>query len=148
MIALSTMYTKKYGNTLGKDFSPSNILGEIGLSGTETDNKNQSSSTKKVISDDLMGDIKKVKIWNTIWVRMRINGNDKPIQIRAENLIKIAKLITKKYWKTSFKAGELQDTYELITKDYKSELPANQYKRITEIVKMFVDNGWEIEFVS
>lgn len=148
MIALSTMYTKKYGNTLGKDFSPSNILGEIGLSGTETTTKDQNSSTKKVISDDLMGDIKKVKIWDTIWVRMRINGNDKPIQIRAENLIKIAKLITKKYWKTSFKAGELQDTYELITKDYKSELPANQYKRITEIVKMFVDNGWEIEFVS
>ena len=73
---------------------------------------------------------------------------EKTIQIRAENLIKIAKLITQKYKKVEFAPSELQDVYKTISTQYKSSLSPSQYKRIKEVVKLFVDKGGKIEFVK
>lgn len=146
MIVLSTMYTRKYGNTLGKDFSPANILTEITPQWEKVE-KTVHTQEQKTTSK-VMQDIKNVDTNGIVGVRMKINGVEKPIQIRAENLVKITKLVTNMYGKTSFKAWELQNVYDTIETQYKSQLPASQYKRIKEIVKSFVDHGGEIEFVS
>jgi hypothetical protein len=79
---------------------------------------------------------------------MYIHGTEKPIQIRATNLIKVAKLIETTLHKTEFHAGELQDIYTLVTQNYKSTLPPEQYKKIKDIVHQFVQHGGKMEFVK
>jgi len=61
--------------------------------------------------------------------------------------MKIAKMITQEYGKMSFAPSELQAAYQTISQDYKSSLSPAQYKKIKDIVKLFVDKGGKIEFI-
>ena len=81
MIVLSTMYTRKYGNNLNSEFNISNIF----------------SKKEKIVENKIMQDIESIDISNIKKVRLVFNKEEKAIQIRAENLIKIAKLISNSY---------------------------------------------------
>jgi hypothetical protein len=152
MIILSIMYTKKFGNTLNKDFSPSNLFPEKTWKwDKDTEEDSQSFEKTDVIysqENTVMQDISKVNIAGIKWVRMSINGKEKAIQIRTENLTKITKMIVASKWKQEFKAWELKDVYKLISKDYKSQLPPAQYNKIQERVEQFVEHGGKIEFIK
>ena len=54
MIILSTMYTKKFGNTLNKDFSPRNLF--------STDVHDSSNEKKQNTKNTIMTDISKIDI--------------------------------------------------------------------------------------
>lgn len=141
MIILSTMYTKKYGNTMNSEFRISNLFPK-----KEKDNTEEISQ-EKVPSSSVQNDIESIDVRGISGVRMRISG-DKVIQVRAENLIKIAKLICKSYGKNNFEAGELKKAYEMISSDYKSSLSPSQYKKIQDVVQLFVEKWGSIEFVT
>ena len=79
---------------------------------------------------------------------MYIHGTEKAIQVRAVNLIKIAKLIENTLHKTEFRPWELSEMYALVTKNYKSSLSPEQYKKIEQIVGEFVKHGGKMEFVN
>lgn len=143
MIILSTMYTRKYGNTLNREFNLENLFPKNPSAGKKYISESEhfvgdSNSKKETISEkksNIQQDIENIKVDESIiGVRMYINGTEKPIQIRAQNLLKIAKLIENTLRKTEFSAGELSDIYSLVTQNYKSSLPAEQYKKIEEIV--------------
>jgi len=164
MITLSAMYTRKYGNNLNSEFNISNLFPKNNKESHERYKKQ--STTSKNSSKNIVGDVeqervkvepKKTKIQTDIesiditwisWVRIKSSWKKQTVQIRAENLIKISKLIASTYKKTSFKPGELQKAYNMIQQDYKSSLSPAQYKKIQSIVKEFVELWWEIEFIT
>lgn len=151
MIILSTMYTKKFGNTLNNEFNLKNLFPKQNLpkEGAEEEISEKEIAEKNMKKSSIQEDIEKTVIeGEIIWVRMFINGTDKPVQIRAKNLLKIAKLIENTHHKNEFSPGELSDIYTLVTQNYKSTLPAEQYKKIEEIVAQFVKYGGKMEFVK
>ena len=143
MIILSTMYTRKYGNTLNREFNIENLfpnnpnarkkdITESEHFVVDSGSKKEKASEKK---SHIQQDIENIILdEDIIGVRMYISGTQKPVQIRAKNLMKMAKLIENTLKKTEFQAGELSDIYMLVTQNYKSSLPAEQYKKIEEIV--------------
>jgi flagellin-specific chaperone FliS len=50
-------------------------------------------------------------------------------------------LIEKNTKKTKFEANELKNIYDYIMKNYQTELSPNDYKKIREVAKLFVENG-------
>lgn len=145
MIVISTMYTRRYGNTLNDEFSLSNLFPEIDGS---TEKLEDSQEQKSPQSSDMMDDIDAVDVEGISSVKMKINGQDKILQVRAKRLTQIIKLVTDTVWKNTFAAWELNDIYESITNNYRSDLSPSQYKRIKDIMKGFVDNGWSVEFIQ
>jgi Predicted membrane protein (DUF2339) len=143
MIILSTMYTRKYGNRLNKEFNPENLFPKIWESQKDAPKK-ELTSRKQEIQENLW----KISTGGIIGVRMYITGTEKPIQIRTENLVKIAKLIETATGKTNFLPGELKEIYDDFSVNYKSSLSVEQYKKIKDIVASFVKNGGKMEFVS
>ena len=150
MIAVSTMYTRKYGNTLNSEFNPSNLFPENTKIHKDYSVKQESVSIKETQDkkSTVQQDIESVNISWIIWVRLLFNGEDKPVQIRAENLIKIAKILENTYKKKVFKAWELSQAFSMISQNYKSDLSPAQYKKIKDLVEKFVELGGSIEFVK
>ncbi|MDQ7009874.1 MAG: hypothetical protein Q9M94_06275 [Candidatus Gracilibacteria bacterium] len=94
-----------------------------------------------------MGKLKKIEIDDIKVVRFYPNeGED--FRIRAKNLIKIVKLIIKNTGKTNFKAGELNDIYKYVLKNYKSDLSRREYDKIRSTIKDFIEVGGEVEIVK
>jgi len=146
MIVLSTMYTKKFWNNLNAEFKFSNLFPR---DNSESHNKYRPKQEKVTVAKSkVQQDIEKIDVWEFSWVKLKFTWDDKAVQIRAENLVKIAKLIANTYKKTDFKAGELEQAYELIESDYKSDLSPSQYTKIRSLVKRFVDVGGSIEFIK
>lgn len=152
MIALSTMYTRKYWNHLQSEFDPSNLFPKNPAENKET--PPEETEKIKEIEDRAT---EKSTIQNTIesmdtqWiksVKLRFTGETTSVQIRAENLVKISKLIVNTYKKTEFKPWELSEAYTMIEKDYKSSLSPAQYNKIKEIIEKFVKKWGTIEFVK
>jgi hypothetical protein len=147
MIILSTMYTKKFGNTLGKDFSPSNLFSSSKIDKDIAPEIPKKSDTEKSKSQ-IQTDIESIDIWNIISVKLHVLWEEKAVTIRAKNLIKISKLIANTYKKTEFNPGELKWAYDMIKKDYKSSLSPAQYKKLKDLVSQFVKKGGSIEFIK
>lgn len=151
MIVLSTMYSKKFGNNLNSEFKISNLFPK---DNEDSHKKYKSNITKEPeqeiveVKSTVQKDIEKINVSWISWVKLSFNGDEQSVQIRAENLVKIAKLITNTYKKTEFIPGELEKAYKLIESDYKSELSPAQYKKIRSLVKRFVDEGGSIELVK
>jgi len=61
-------------------------------------------------------------------------------------IIKIMSFVTEKYWKKRFKWEELNNMYNYILENYKSELDKKTYSMITKKLKNFVNNWGEIIF--
>ncbi len=151
MIVLSTMYTKKFGNNLNSEFKLSNLFpkdNEDSHQKYKTQKKEVTQQEKVEAKSTVQKDIEKIDVSEISGVKLTFNGDEKAVQIRAENLLKIAKLITNTYKKTEFAPWELEKAYKLIESDYKSELSPAQYTKIRTLVKRFVDEGGSIELVK
>ena len=153
MIVLSTMYTRKYGNTLNSEFSPTNLFDADSFNSKNTPSSHtQETTQEKVITHEeqkswVMQEIEKTDVSKYSAVRMKISGVDKSFTIRAINLIKIAKIIESDFGKTVFTAWELSEIQSSVLSEYKSELPESQYNKLKEVVAAFVEHGGEIEFI-
>ncbi|MCD5374967.1 DUF2339 domain-containing protein [Candidatus Gracilibacteria bacterium] len=149
MIVLSTMYTKKFGNTLGKDFSLANLFPEgEGNNTVESPSDPLENNEKNTPKSQIQTDIESIDIKGINSVKLHFNGEEKPVTVRAENLIKISKLIANTYKKTEFKPGELKQAYTMIENEYKSALSPTQHKKLKTLVAQFVEKGGSIEFIK
>jgi len=157
MIAMSTMYTKKYGNNLNREFNISNVFPKDDAktnknSSSQKDRKNERWDivhAQKIDSKSkIQKDIESINISDISSINLHFTDSDTPVSIRAENLLKISKLICNTYKKKTFKPWELQQAYDKIESNYKSTLSPAQYTKIRKLIKRFVDVGWKIEFVK
>lgn len=96
------------------------------------ENTNNHNRINELIKDIDVSDIDSIKF---------IFNNKKTIKIKSENLFKICKLIIKNMQKTTFAPKELETTYNQIIANYKSSLNQDDYKKLTWIIKEFV-NVW------
>ena len=144
MIYISTLYSRKYPGNLLKEFNLSNL-----------DNPSTESLTKKVIPEETPSEHKTPSIINEKISDMDIGditlvtftmNSGKSIKIKSKNLIKIAKLVEKKMGKNAFEKEELKDVYHYILDNYRSELSAADYKKVTDIMKEFVEIGGKVSF--
>lgn len=152
MIAISTMYTRKYGNNLNSEFNPSNLFPEANDNKKEDINRVEQETVvkeKKVAKkSQIQTDIEKINISGINSVKLHFKGEEKAVQIRAENLIKMARVIENTYKKTDFNPGELSQAFDTISKNYKSSLSPAQYKKLKDLAERFVKTGWSIEFIK
>ncbi len=163
MIYISTLYSRKYSTNLLGEFSLNNLDIKIFQ---DTEKKSSDNSQEKFINEPeknawnnsntqenkisskrfiINEKIDKIEIGNIKSVIFKVKGANS-FKIRAKNLIKIAKLIEKNTKKTKFEANELKNIYDYVMKNYQTELSPTDYKKIGEVVKLFVENGWEIIF--
>jgi hypothetical protein len=70
----------------------------------------------------------------------------KVFTVKTRNCIKIAKLIEQNMGKNQFAKDELQEVYEYVMKNYKSELNPADFRKISEIIGEFVRTGGRVEF--
>ena len=66
MIAISTMYTRKYGNNLNSEFNPSNLF-------SQKENKQDTKADTKTPQKDIQSSIESIDISGIIGVRMYID---------------------------------------------------------------------------
>ncbi len=146
-ITISTLYTKKYGN---------NIFGELNFDNLktplpETTPIQKEEKTNKVDKeskdDNFMEKLEWVNVDNIKVIRF-IPVRSKKFTIRAKNLLRVTKLVTKQFWKNKFEAGELSSVYSYIIKHYKTKLSRREYDKIRTTIKEFIDEGGEVEVVK
>lgn len=139
MIYISMLYSRKYSGNLLSEFNFSNLKSDL----WDIEDNEQKSSNKpnflinKKISDIDTGDV--------TMVIFELN-NGKNIKIKSKNLIKIAKLVENNLWKTEFQKNELKNIYTYILNNYQSELKPDDYKKIVEAMKEFVEEGGKLIF--
>lgn len=102
------------------------------------------SKSEKKSEISINEDIKNVDVSDIESVKF--NGNNKKnFSIKSKNLFKIVVLITTNSEKTSFEAGELQEIYDNVVRNYKSELSEADYKKVLWVIKDFVEVGGSVE---
>jgi len=142
-IVISTLYTKRYWN---------NILWELNVSNLKTVShltsiKDIEVEEENIEENSFMKKLKKVDISEIKVIRF-FPKESVSFTVRAKNLIRIVVLIADKTGKTSFKKGELNNMYDYIIKNYKSDLSRREYDKIRSSIKDFIDEGGEIEIVK
>ena len=157
-IIISTLYTKRFWDNLLWEFSLSNLKSENNDLEEDIIKNKEEKINKQYIEENndiedgkeenpFMKKLKKVDIEDIKVVRFFPKSWEK-FTIRAKNLIRVSKLIIEKTWKTSFKSGELQNMYDFVIKNYKSDLSRREYDKIRSTVKDFIISGWEVELVK
>ncbi len=148
MIIISTRYTKKYGNNIVWEFSLSNITNTWNIDFGDDDTQSETTTSNIDADKNLLINekIKSIDVSNIRWVKFYVNDWDN-VEIRAENLIKISKMITNDFTDVDFEKWELQDTYDFVISNYKSELSKATYDKIVNIMKQFVDKWWKVEAI-
>ncbi len=144
MIYISTLYSRKYPGNLLKEFNLSNLNNPstepIVKKGAQ-EKTTPESKTSTIINEK----ISEVDIGDITLVTFTMNSG-KSIKIKSKNLIKIAKLVEKKMGKNAFEKEELKNVYNYILDNYRSELNATDYKKVTDIMKEFVEVGGKVSF--
>lgn len=130
LIIISTLYSKKYSSNLKGEFHVKNFK-ELKLKQHFTINET----------------IKDISTGKDTKVRFAFAGGE-VISTQTKNIIKIAKLVTSKYGKNTFEAGELEAAYEYILKNYKSQLLKKDYEQVVQILARFVKEGGRIQLVE
>jgi hypothetical protein len=110
-------------------------------------NKGNKDSVEKVEENSFMKKLKKVDISEIKVVRFFPKKSEN-FTIRAKNLIRVISLIVEKTGKSKFKANELDNMYDYVIKNYKSDLSRREYDKIRSTVKDFIDEGGEVEIVK
>ena len=159
-IIISTLYTKRFWDNLTWEFSLDNLKDETSKEkiNKNTWNKKENIEQKKeikkvenkskkedfIINDNIEDiDISEIKSARFIF------KNWKSISIRAVNLVKITKLVIEQLnGQTKFQSWELSDIFKYIKSNYKTELSKDNYEKITDIMKKFVKEGWEVELIK
>ncbi|MDD2871931.1 MAG: DUF2339 domain-containing protein [Candidatus Gracilibacteria bacterium] len=142
LIIISTRYTKKYGNNLKGEFNFSNFY-----NGNNTEKSSISTNKKpQNITKIINKKIEKIDVSDIRGIKFYINGGD-TVEIRAENLIKIVKLITNDFTDTKFEKGELVDTYNYVLENFKSDLSKATYDKILLVLNQFIEQGGEVDAI-
>ncbi len=142
-IIISTKYSQKYWNNLKWELSFDNFKPNLKESKNNVSKQNVSNNDSFIINRQ----IKDIEIWNTKSVQLIFKN--KKINLRAVNLIKIVKLVINTYNdKTIFAAGELNDVYNYIKDNYKSDLSRDNYNKIITILERFIKEWWEIKLIE
>ena len=89
--------------------------------------------------------ISSIDIGNTTKVIFAICTKEN-VTMDSKNLIKTAKLVVKKMGKTIFEPKELNNIYSYMIDNYKTDLSPEEYEKILQIMKDFVDFGGEVSF--
>lgn len=147
MIIISTRYTKKYWNNIVWEFRLSNITNTKNLdleNNLELENISTKAHEDKVYL--INEKIKNLDVSNLRGVKFYIYEWDN-VEIRAENLMKIVKMITNDFQDIVFEKWELTDTYEFVINNYKSELSKATYDKIVKVLKQFSENWWKVEAI-
>jgi hypothetical protein len=127
-----------------KGWLKSDIKEEDKKAVSEKISPNHADPVEKKI-DTLNDRVSSIDIGNVTKVIFDICTKEK-ITIESKNLIKIAKLVVNKMKKNIFEPKELQNIYEYVVSNYKSELSPEDYKKILQIMKDFVEFGGEVSF--
>ena len=159
LIIISTRYTKKYWNNLKWEFKFSNFsskkdINNITISSNNIKSEVKSSNDKSEIKSEWQSDlsflvnqrIKDIDVSEYRWIKFYINEWSN-FEIRAENVIKIIKMVTNDFKDNSFEKWELKDTYEFVIKNYKTELSKATYDKIIIVLSQFVEEWWRIEAI-
>jgi hypothetical protein len=161
-IIISTLYTKKYWNNIFKELRLDNLKNDnknnskqilnkeaVEIKKEEINTKKENIKEEKQLTEEnsFMDKLKKIDVSDIKVVRFFPKTWDN-FTIRAENIQKLSILITKKFNKTNFEAGELDDIYNYVIKKYKTKLSRREHDKIKTIVKDFIDVGWDIEIVK
>ena len=83
--------------------------------------------------------VKVIRFYPNVW---------KNFSIRAKNLSKIVLIITEHFNKNIFEAGELEEIYNYVIKNYKSNLTRREYDKIRSTIKDFIDVWGKIEIIK
>lgn len=79
---------------------------------------------------------------------IKLVANDyKTIQIKSENFYRVVKMILENTNKTSFEPNELESIYQYILANYETSLWEETYKKIQEILSIFVKNWGKVEVI-
>lgn len=149
-IIISTRYTKKYWNNISKEFNLNNFVeskSEKNENKVEKLQKNVEEKKEKYhkqIDKVINEKIKKIDVSEYRWVKFYVNNWDN-FEIRAENLIKIVKLITKDFQDLEFKKWELRDTYNFVINNYETELSKATFDKIVNVLWQFVEKWGRVE---
>ncbi|MDD5770348.1 MAG: DUF2339 domain-containing protein, partial [Candidatus Gracilibacteria bacterium] len=74
--------------------------------------------------------------------------NGKKFSIKSKNLFKVVILIINNLGKSSFEAEELENIYNTIVNNYKTNLNESDYKKLLGVIKEFVDIGGKVEVIK
>ena len=170
LIIVSLLYSKRYWNNLLWEFDFSNLFDEDNNLNSKTSaysnvKRNDKDSHRNIQCNDegikpsvendikiekqdsFNESIKDVDVFD--YKAVNFIYNDKKVQVRAVNLLKIAKfVIVNMDGKTKFEAWELREIYDYIKSNFKSDLSRDNYNRIIKIMDDFVESGGEVLFVE
>jgi len=125
----------------------------------ENKQKTKLNFTKKTIKADNKANKKGREDFNFMKILKKVNVDDIKVvrffsnswnifRVRAKNLIRIVKIITQQLWKNNFEAWELNEIYNYVIKNYKSELSRREYDKIRTTIKEFIDDWGKVELVK
>ena len=144
MIYISTLYSRKYPGNLLKEFSLTNLNNQSSVSVVK-DNTEKDALLEEKTSLVINEKISEMDIGDITLVTFTMNSG-KSLKIKSKNLIKIAKLVERKMGKSVFEKEELKDIHHYILDNYRSELSAADYKKVTDIMKEFIEVGGKVSF--
>lgn len=107
---------------------------------------------KKSVSDDnstntsINEEIQSIVLPWIVW--FEISQSDwRKINWKMPNLIKVMYYVCTKYWKTEFWPWELNNAYDFVKKNYKTELNKEKLDNILVAMKDFAEKGWKVTFI-
>lgn len=158
LIIISLKYSKQYWNNLSWEFRFDNFYKKSEKAIIDKNKGN--NTTKKMKNNSIVNDqienssnfeinekIKDLDVSDIRWIKFFTNWQKNWIEIRAENLVRISKIISSDFSIKKFKKWELRETYEYVKNNYKSELSKATYDKILSILDDFVNKWWDIEVI-
>ena len=96
----------------------------------------------------LEGVLTKIDVSDIESVRFQENNSGKEYTIGLDSIKRIAQYMIEKSGKNSFSANELLQEKEFLIKNYKSQLPENDYATLVSTLSSWVENGGTLEIVK
>lgn len=145
MMYISMLYSRKYPGNMMNEFNLSNF--GLGWNPVDSDDGISDYNSCK-INTDIDKNYKTNEVLSKISVSeyssVSFLMGEKVIKSKIVNLMKIAKIITQQYKKNEFWAWELNSVYDELYNNYKSQVPASDYKKITTALRDFSEAWWTI----
>ena len=130
LIIISLMYSKKYGNKLKWEFDPLNLWSDSILSSDDS-TQELNETIEEIDTSDMQSVVFKPNVWK--W-----------FTTKSQNLMKITRFVLNDKLNAHFKAGELEEEYDYISKNYKSMLSKVERDRVEKALKSFVEVWGEV----
>jgi len=144
LIFVSTRYSKKYWNNLTWEFNLRNLFKE------SKRNKETKKDEKKEVSPEISSEentlTSEIKNIDLKWITSASFKIDWKIAFstKSKNILQVVVYVIQKTKLTQFNPMELNEFYDFITENYKSELNSRDYNTVTNTFKKFVESWWEV----